>query len=291
MKIGVVFPQTEFGNDPLAIRDYAQTAESLGYSHIIAYDHVVGANPNRPGGWHGPYTYDTPFHEPFALFSYMAAVTRVIQFAPGVIILPQRQTVLVAKQAAALDVLSGGRLRLGVGIGWNALEYTSLNEDFHNRGKRMEEQVEVMRLLWTKPLVTYQGRWHTLPDVGINPLPVQQPIPVWFGGGAEKALRRMALLGDGWMTNTRVPADATPALDILNSTLAEAGRNRAQFGIEARLHYADGNTVWKTALRDWLALDVTWFSVNTMGCGFTSPAQHLAAIQTFAKAMDLAPMS
>lgn len=289
MKIGVVFPQTEFGNDPRAIRDYAQTVEGLGYSHIIAYDHVVGANPNRPGGWHGPYTCDTPFHEPFALFSYMAAITRTIEFAPGVIILPQRQTVLVAKQAAALDVLSGGRLRLGVGIGWNALEYTSLNEDFHNRGKRMEEQVEVMRLLWTKPLVTYQGRWHTLPDVGINPLPVQQPIPVWFGGGAEKALRRMAQLGDGWMTNTRVPAEATPALDIINATLAEAGRSRAQFGVEARLHYADGNAVWQSALREWLALDVTWFSINTMGCGFTSPAQHLAAVQTFARAVDLSP--
>jgi alkanesulfonate monooxygenase SsuD/methylene tetrahydromethanopterin reductase-like flavin-dependent oxidoreductase (luciferase family) len=127
MNIGVVFPQTEIGNDPVAIRDYAQTVEGLGYTHVIAYDHVVGANPNRPGGWLGPYTFETPFHEPFVLFAFMASVTHKLGFAPGIIILPQRQTVLVAKQAATLDVLSGGRLRLGVGIGWNQVEYIALN--------------------------------------------------------------------------------------------------------------------------------------------------------------------
>ena len=288
MKIGVVFPQTEFGNDPIAIRDYAQTAEVLGYSHIIAYDHVVGANPDRPGGFQGPYTFETPFHEPFVLFGYMAAVTRTIQFAPGIIILPQRQTVLVAKQAASLDVLSGGRLRLGVGIGWNALEYTALNEDFHSRGKRVEEQVEVMRKLWTQPLVTYQGQWHTLPDVGIKPLPVQQPIPIWFGGSAEKAIQRMARIADGWMMNARTPADAATALDTINRTLHESGRTRDQFGIETRLGYSGGNAdTWLTSIRDWDAVGVTWFSINTMGCGFTTPAQHIAAIRDFAQAVGV----
>jgi probable F420-dependent oxidoreductase len=283
MNIGVVFPQTEFGDDPIAIRDYAQTAEALGFTHILAYDHVVGANPNRPGGWQGPYTYDTAFHEPFALFSYMAALTQRIGFATGIIILPQRQTALVAKQASTLDVLSGGRLRLGVGIGWNALEYTALNEDFHTRGSRVEEQVEVMRLLWTRPLVTYQGRWHTLPDVGIKPLPVQQPIPIWFGGSAEKALQRMARIADGWMTNSRFAADATIALDTLYRALDEVGRARNQFGIEARLHYNDGAASWGNTLHDWQTAGATWFSINTMGCGLSSPAQHIEAIRDFAR--------
>ena len=169
MNIGVIFPQTEFGNDPIAIRDYAQTAEELGFTHIVAYDHVLGANPNRPGGWNGPYTYQSAFQEPFVLFSFMAGVTQKIGFVPGVIILPQRQTALVAKQAATLDVLSGGRLRLGVGIGWNAVEYIALNENFHNRGRRLEEQVEVLRQLWTQPLVNFSGQWHTIPDAGSQP--------------------------------------------------------------------------------------------------------------------------
>jgi len=146
MQFGVVFPQIEYSGDPAAIRDYAQTAEGLGYTHIVAYDHVIGANPNRPGGWRGPYNYENPFQEPFVLFSFMAAVTNRLGFLPGVIILPQRQTVLVAKQAATLDVLSEGRLRMGVGLGWNEVEYTALNEDFNTRGKRIEEQVEVLRL-------------------------------------------------------------------------------------------------------------------------------------------------
>ena len=201
LKIGVGYPKIEFGNDPAAIRDYAQTAEDLGYSHILAYDHVLGANPERPGGWEGPYTHQPAFHEPFVLFSFMAAVTQRIGFTTGIIILPQRQTALVAKQATTLDVLSNGGLRIGVGLGWNQVEYTSLNQDFHNRGRRIEEQVELMRLLWTQPLVTFMGRWHSVPDAGINPLPIQQPIPVWFGGHAEAVLQRTARLGDGWMPN------------------------------------------------------------------------------------------
>ncbi len=286
MKIGVVFPQTEFDGDALAVRDYAQTVEELGFSHIAAYDHVLGANPDRPGGWQGRYTYKDPFLEPFVLFSYMAAVTRQVMLATNIIILPQRQTALVAKQAATLDVLSGGRVRLGIGLGWNAVEYTALNEDFHTRGRRIEEQVEVLRRLWTAPLVTFAGKWHTIPDAGINPLPIQRPIPIWFGGTADAALRRAARVGDGWMCNFRDPRDARPAVARLMQYLREAGRDAASFGFEARIPYGDGSPrVWEALLRDWQALGATMFSVNTMGIGFDSPAAHLNAIKRFAQSM------
>jgi len=286
MKIGVVFPQTEFGNDPIAIRDYAQTAEEAGFTHIVAYDHVLGANPNRPGGWQGPYTHESAFHEPFVLFSFMAAVTKSIQFVPGVIILPQRQTALVAKQAATLDVLSGGRLRLGIGLGWNAVEYTTLNEDFHTRGRRVAEQVELMRQLWTQPLVTFTGRWHTIPDAGLKPLPIQRPIPIWFGGRADAMLRRAARLGDGWLSNYLSAADAKPALEQLDRYLAEAGRSRPEFGIEARLPYGEGKPEqWLDAMRGWQAAGATHISINTMGVGFDTPGAHLSALKTFASAV------
>ncbi len=286
MKIGAVFPQTEFGNDFVALRDYTQTVEALGYTHILAYDHVLGANPNRPGGLQGPYTDKTPFHEPFVLFSFMAAVTQKLEFATGIIILPQRQTALVAKQAATLDVLSGGRLRVGIGIGWNEVEYMALGEDFHNRGKRIEEQVDLLHQLWTQPLVTFQGQWHTVPDAGLNPLPVQQPIPIWFGGQADAVMRRVAKTGAGWMPNYRSAADAQPTLAILDRYLAEAGRTRAEIGIEPHLNYGDGQPEgWRTAMEAWAATGATHFSINTMGCGFTTPAQHLAALRRFAELM------
>ena len=286
IKIGAVFPQTEFGNDPIALRDYTQTVEGLGYTHILAYDHVLGANPNRPGGWQGPYTDKTPFHEPFVLFSFMAAVTHKLEFATGIIILPQRQTALVAKQAATLDVLSGGRLRVGIGIGWNEVEYAALGEDFHNRGKRIEEQVDLLQQLWTQPLVTFQGQWHTVPDAGLNPMPIQQPIPIWFGGHAEAVMRRVAKSGAGWMPNYRSVADAQPTLAILDRYLAEAGRARAEIGIEPRLNYGDGQPEgWRAALEEWAAAGATHFTVNTMGCGFATPAQHIAALRRFAELM------
>jgi len=288
MRVGVVYPQVEFGSDPLAIKDYAQTAEESGYSHIVAYDHVLGANPQRPGGWQGPYTYQHPFLEPFVLFSFMAGVTHRIEFTPGIIILPQRQTALVAKQAATLDVVCGGRLRLGVGLGWNEVEYIALNENFHNRGRRIEEQVQVLRLLWTQPLVTFQGRWHHIPDAGLNPLPVQRPIPIWFGGGAEPALKRIARLGDGWLTNYRKPADALPAIERLQRYLEEAKRRREDFGIEARLPYGEGDPdAWIKLINDWQAAGATHFSLNTMGFGFSSPTEHIKAIERFARELGL----
>jgi probable F420-dependent oxidoreductase len=282
MKIGVVFPQTEIGNDPLAIRDYAQAAEGL------AYDHVLGANPQRPGGWSGPYTYLTPFHEVFVLFGFLAALTRRLGLVTGILILPQRQAVLAAKQAASLDVLSGGRLRLGVGLGWNEVEYAALNENFHNRGKRIEEQVTLMRRLWTEPLVDFKGQWHTVPDAGLNPLPVQRPIPLWFGGGAEPVLRRIARLGDGWIILQRTAAEARPSLDMLERFIMDAGRERSQVGLEARLSYGSGDpAAWEAALRDWQAAGATHLSFNSMGSGFKTPQAHIQAIRKFAPVAHL----
>jgi len=295
MKIGVVFPQTEIGNDPAAIRDYAQTAEGLGFSHLLAYDHVLGANPQRPGGWSGPYTHLTPFHEVFVLLSYVAGITTRLGLVTGVVILPQRQTALVAKQAASLDVLSGGRLRLGVGLGWNEVEYISLNEAFHNRGKRVEEQVALMRRLWSEPLVTFKGKWHSIPDAGINPMPIQRPIPIWFGGNAEAMLRRIARLGDGWIALHRTAAEARPALEMLERFIEEAGRERSQLGLEARISYTQNTstgdkgdpTAWETLMRDWQEAGATHLSLNTMGSGFKTPQEHIQAIQKFAKVAEL----
>ena len=282
--IGVVFPQTEIGNDPAIIRDYAQTAEGLGYSHLLAYDHVLGANPARPGGWTGPYTHLTPFHEVFVLLGYIAGLTTKLGLVTGVVILPQRQTALVAKQAASLDVLSGGRLRLGVGLGWNQVEYTALKEDFHNRGRRMEEQVKLMRLLWTEPLVTFKGTWHTIQDAGLNPLPVQRPIPLWFGGSAEAALRRIARLADGWIALYRRAAEAESCLAMLERFLDEAGRSRQDLGLEARINQETGDPgTWETVIREWQAAGATHLSFNSMGAGFKTPQEHIRAIQAFAR--------
>jgi probable F420-dependent oxidoreductase len=288
MNIGVVFPQTEFGNDPGAIRAYAQTAESLGYTHILAYDHVLGANPDRPGGWQGPYTYKNPFYEPFLLFSYMSAVTERIEFVTGILILPQRQTALVAKQAATLDILCHGRFRLGIGIGWNKAEYIALNQDFHTRGRRVEEQIDVLRQLWAKELVTYEGEWHHIPDAGLNPRPVQGSIPIWIGGRADVVLRRIARVGDGWLPGHSQAADAQPALDKLDAYLAEYGRSRSDIGIEPWLLYANGTPeTWQQTIDGWQAAGATHLSLNTMGAGLETADQHIAALGTFARALEL----
>ncbi len=284
MQTGLVYPQTEYPTDPAAVRDYAQTAEGLGYSHVLAYEHVLGANPDRPGGWSGPYTHRDPFMEPFVLFTYMAAATTRLGFIPGILILPQRETALVAKQAATLDVLCGGQLRLGVGTGWNEVEYVALSQEFNTRGKRQEEQIEVLRRLWTQELVTYKGRWHDIPDAGINPLPVQRPIPLWFGGHADAVLRRAARLGDGWLPGFRTADTAREHLDRLDGYLAEAGRERAAFGLEPRLHWGSGDLdALGRALEGWRAAGATHISLNTMGAGFKTADEHLAAVRQFAQ--------
>lgn len=288
MKIGAVFPQTEFGTEPSAIQDYARAAEENGYTHVLAYEHVLGANPYRPGGWQGPYDYKDSFLSPFLLFSYMTAYTKNLGFITGVLILPQRQTALVAKQAATLDVLCGGKLRLGVGLGWNQVEYTALNENFHNRGRRIEEQVSLLRELWTNPLVNYQGKWHHIPDAGINPLPVQKPIPVWFGGSAEPVLRRIAQMGDGWLPNFPKAEDAKPAFDILDRYLEKFGRERQAIGVEARLRYGDGNPdSWLESIDAWQKIGATHLSINTMKSGFKTPEEHIKALVQFAREIGL----
>jgi probable F420-dependent oxidoreductase len=295
MKIGVVFPQIESGTDPAIIRDYAQAAESLGYDYLLIYDHVVGANTASRPKWTGPYTSAHSFHEPFVVFGYIAACTQRVGLVTGVIILPQRQTVLVAKQAAEVDVLSGGRLQLGIGVGWNDVEYEALGMDFHTRGARSVEQIKVLRALWTQETVTFEGRWHRIPDAGINPLPVQRPIPVWIGGESEVALRRAARIADGWISSRTIQAAAQrPAaepsrehqIERLRAHLAAAGRSPSTFGIEGRAAVRQGGPdEWRLQIEQWRKLGATHLSVDTMRAGLSTPRAHIDAIRHFHEAI------
>ena len=289
MRFGVVFPQTEIGADPVAVRDYAQAAESLGYDHLLAYDHVLGANAASRPGWSGAYRHTDGFHEVFVLFGYLAGITEKLELATGILILPQRQTALVAKQAAAIDVLSGGRLRLGIGVGWNDVEYEVLGEDFRNRGRRSEEQIELMRALWTRELVTYDGRWHKITDAGLNPLPVQRPIPVWIGGSADRVLRRIGLLADGWVLpgtgSVRRPDDGARAvIGTVHEHAHSAGRDPSDIGLEKIVSFA-GAKDQAAEVSAWRELGITHISVNTMGAGLSSPDGHIEAIRRFREAV------
>jgi probable F420-dependent oxidoreductase len=276
MRIGAIFPQTEIGDDPAVIREYAQAVEGLGYAYILAYDHVLGAGLASRPGWRGPYNSETLFHEPLTLFAYLAAITQRMEFVSGVIILPQRQTALVAKQAAEVDVLSGGRLRLGIGVGWNPVEYQALGEDFGTRGARSEEQIAVLRALWTQPTVTFHGRWHQIEDAGIKPLPVQRPIPIWIGGGAEATLSRAGRISDGWFPQVAPDERAAAMIERLRSYTREAGRAESAVGIEARLSIGQvGEDQWTGYAGAWRALGATHLGVNTMNAGLTSPADHI----------------
>jgi probable F420-dependent oxidoreductase len=199
MKLGISLPLIDIQGEPATVRDFAQAAEALGYDHLGAPDHVLGVNVASRPDWGARNTSKDFFHDPFVMFGFLSACTKKIEFSTQVMILPQRQTALVAKQAASLDVLSGGRFRFGIGVGWNPVEYVGLNEDFHNRGKRSEEQIQVMRALWAEPHVTFKGQWHTIEDAGINPLPTRRKIPLWLGGHEDATLRRIAKWGDGWI--------------------------------------------------------------------------------------------
>jgi probable F420-dependent oxidoreductase len=284
MRVGVVFPQTEIGTDVAVIKDYAQTVEQLGFRHLLAYDHVIGGNLGSRPGWQPPYTHLDAFHEPLILFAYLAGQTKKLEFVTGVIILPQRQTVLVAKQSAALDVLSGGRLRVGIGIGWNPIEYEALGENFNNRGRRSEEQVEVLRQLWTHELVTFHGRWHKIEDAGINPLPVQRPIPIWFGGSDDRALRRLGRLGDGWFPLLGPDEKCRGMVEAVRRYAREAGRDPSAIGIEGRISYGQGSPeAWLEDLAEWKKLGATHVSFNTMKSGLKSTA-HIEAIRRFHEA-------
>jgi probable F420-dependent oxidoreductase len=270
------------GADAGAIREYAQAVEELGYDHIQSLDHVLGASSASRPGWRGPYDHNDLIHEAFVLLGFLAAVTRKLELVTSVIILPQRQTALVAKQAAEIDVLSGGRLRLGIGVGWNHVEYEALAEDFHNRGRRSEEQIEVMRALWTGDLVTFAGRWHTITDAGINPLPVQRPIPIWIGGDAEPVIRRIARIGDGWFPQLRPDQRGRAAVQQLRDYASEAGRDPDELGIDGAIRVADvPQEEWAKEAAAWRDIGATHVSVNTRNAGLTFPEGHLSAVRRF----------
>ncbi len=283
MQVGAVFPQTEIGADPAAIRDYVQAVEELGFDYLLTYEHVLGADPAYyPGQKRWTYTHEDMFHEPLVLFGYLAGITQRVTFATGILILPQRNTVLTAKQVAEVDILSGGRLRLGVGVGWNKAEMEALGYDFRTRGRRIDEQIRVMNTLWTTPLVTYEGEFHNLRAVGLNPLPVQQPIPLWFGGSADAVLQRMARFGQGWMPTGLGPEQAKPLVDKLHAYLAEAQRDVEAFGIDFRVKAAEQpRHTWEAYIEAWRALGATHVCVNTMGAGFASVGEHVGALRTF----------
>lgn len=284
IQLGVVFPQNEIGANPTGIRDYAQAVEGLGYSHLVAYDHVLGADPTHRPGWQG-YTFQNMFHEPFVLFGYLAALTQ-LELVTGVIILPQRQTALVAKQAAEVDVLSGGKLRLGVGVGWNAVEYEALGMNFHTRGRVVEEQIEVLRLLWSQEIVTYHGQFHSITEAGLNPLPVHRSIPIWTGGRAEVLLRRTARLADGWFPLGQPDDKMQQTVERLRSYLREAGRNPDTFGIQAQVNAKDATPdEWERQTKKWRDLGATHICINTMGAGFDSLQQHIEAIRHYKEAV------
>ncbi len=291
MKVGVSVPMTEIGDDLGALRDYIQAAEDLGYDHVRILDHVLGADPQfHPEVSEFPYTYKSYTHEPFTLLSYLAAITERLHLVTGILILPQRQTALVAKQAAEVDLLSGGRLRLGIGIGWNPVEYEALGENFNNRGRRSQEQIEVLRMLWTQEVVNFQGRWHRITHAGINPLPVQRPIPVWIGAGRstspippEAALRRIGSIADGWFPMFSPGEDGREAIARMHGYAREAGREPTAIGIEGRVNVTPGTGPedWVTEMKAWEDLGATHLSVGARLGPAGSPDDYINAIQRF----------
>jgi len=282
VRVGVVYPHQEIGDDPAQIAAFAQAAEDLGYAHIVAYDHVVGADPaSRPAWWKGAYTHRDAFHEPFVLFGYLAAITKKIEFAFGIVILPQRQTALVAKQAATLDVLSRGRVRFGAGIGWNHVEYEALGMNWRDRAKRVEEQLEVLRLLWTKDLVDYTGRWHRIDRAGIKPLPVQRPIPIWMGADEEVAVKRVARLADGWFSHLAPNDEGRAALERFRGYVREAGRDPARVGVEGRVAATGSPDEWVRKAEIFRDMGMTHLELRTAGSGFRVLEDHVDAMRRF----------
>jgi probable F420-dependent oxidoreductase len=288
MRIGCTFPHADIGNDPAAIRDFAQAAEALGYAHIMIYDHVLGAvHADRKPPLAGPYTEHSPFHEAFVTFGFLAAVTAKIELMTGILILPQRQAVLAAKQAAEVDILSRGRLRLGLGTGWNYVEYEGLGVEWKNRGARYEEQIDLMRRLWAEPVIDYRGRFHRIDRAGILPRPGRR-IPIWIGGAHERVLRRAAKLADGFLFSQSGPRSLEGAKKVREYVAAE-GRDAAAFGVEGILNYADGESKWVERLESWRRIGASHVCVRTMGELPVSPSTQIAAIRRYAEAVGLKP--
>lgn len=288
MRVGVVFPQTEIGPDPAGVRAYAQAVEQLGFQHLMVYDHVIGADTSVRPGWTGPYTSESQFHEPMVLFGYLAAIAPALELVTAVIILGQRQTVLAAKQAAEVDLLTGGKLRFGVGIGWNDVEYEALGMDFHNRGRRFEEQIQLMRRLWTEPSVTFEGKYHRVTAAGLNPLPVQRPIPIWIGASAEPAIKRAAEMADGYFPQRPLEGGWPATFEKIRAWMRAAGRDPASLGVDARVNTSSGGPDdWRKQADDWRALGgVTHLTVNTMNAGLRGPDAHIERLRLAADALS-----
>lgn len=283
MRIGVVFPQLESGTDVGAIREYLHAVEALGYTHLVAYDHVLGADRSTRPDWKGPYDATSLFHEPMVFFGFVAALTK-LELAPAVIVLPQRQTALAAKQAAELDVLTGGRTRFGVGLGWNTVEFEALGMRFGNKNRRIEEQIALMRRLWTEPVVDFTGRWHRVDRAGLNPLPVQRPIPVWIGGSADEALRRIARIADGWFAQAQPNEAGRATFERFRGYVRDAGRDAAHFPIEGRVSVArieGGPDAWVRTAEAFRDLGCTHLEINTMGAGYKDLDAHVGALERF----------
>jgi len=286
MHIGVVLPQSEIGPDVSAVRAYGQGVDGMGFHHLVAYDHVVGADPAVYTGWDGPYDIDTQFHEPFVTFGYLAACT-ALELVTGITILPQRQTALVAKQAAEVDLLTGGRFRLGVGIGWNAVEYDALGQDFHTRGRRLEEQVAFLRALWTTRSVTMAGRFDQVTGVGIAPRPIQQPIPIWVGGATPAAFRRAGRVADGWLPMMQPGPKLDEALAHVAEGAEEAGRDPAVIGMEGRLQWRGDLDELVRRVDGWRQVGASHLSINTMHAGLATADDHLEALGRVATGLGL----
>ena len=281
MRIGVVFPQTELGGDVGAVRAYGQGVAELGFTHVLAYDHVVGADPAVYPGWDGPYDLHTTFHEPFVMFGYLAALTS-LEFVTGIIIAPQRQTALLAKQAAEVDLLAAGRFRLGLGIGWNRVEYEALGQEFRTRGRRLDEQISLLRRLWTEESVTFDGQFDHIKGAGLAPLPVQRPIPLWLGAQSPVAYRRVGRAADGWFPQISPGPELTEAQSIIAAAAAEAGRDPGSIGMDGRVSWRGDIDLLADRLGQWQRVGATHLSVNTMGAGLSTVDEHLSALTTIA---------
>jgi probable F420-dependent oxidoreductase len=274
MQLGAVYPQIELKGDPEAVRRIGLAVESLGYDYLLTYDHVVGATHDREPKLTGPYTEKDPFHDPLMMFAHLAAITQRIELVTGILILPQRQTVLVARQSADLALLSGGRLRLGIGLGWNYVEYDALGQSFSTRGRRVEEQVTLLRRLWTEPLVSFDGEFDHADRISLNPRPTR-PIPIWFGGSSEAAYRRAARIGDGFIL-IGDPQRATEGWARIEHYLGEAGRTTAQFGKEMVVGRLDRSAQELAARIRWCRdFGCTHVAVDTMNKGFATAEAHI----------------
>jgi probable F420-dependent oxidoreductase len=286
MQIGIVYPQTELRGDPEAVRRIGMAVERLGFDHLLAYDHVLGAvHADRTPPLTGPYTQHHPFHDPFVMFAHLAAITERINFATGVLILPQRQTALVARQAADVDLLSGGRLRLGVGIGWNHVEYEALGQNFRTRGAREEEQVELLRALFSEPVVDFSGRFDRIDRAALVPKPTR-PIPIWLGGFGEAAFERAARIADGFIFGGGIDR-CGDAWKRMRNRVGELGRSVDDFGGELVTGAAGGVSNLPATVEAWREAGGTHLSVVTMGLGLDSVDAHLDYIASVADALSL----